>query len=227
LGDVLFGPIQLSPMHTEPSIVTPTRITAAQTPNRPHRWAGRALYVQKRQSGPPGAGTPKRALGPTPHGGAAHERPLPTHARTLPLYEMGLETGTDIGLRIALDEICAELARQDDAAIVASVDPHVQDGRTYGAASTAEGGEGACGKIPAAVTTRAGGFVAMFRRYQGQPTCLPPRAYTAAVLHRGGTTSPDDSARPSQTHTAHLPAWTTQHPTGCPRPPGEGHAVEL
>ena len=49
----------------------------------------------------------------------------------------GQPPAQDIGLRIALEELCGEMARQDDAAIVASADPYAQDARTFEAASSA------------------------------------------------------------------------------------------
>jgi hypothetical protein len=39
---------------------------------------------------------------------------LPIHARTLPIYLAGLAVGQDIGLRIALEAIIKEAARQTD-----------------------------------------------------------------------------------------------------------------
>ena len=59
------------------------------------------------------------------------------HTREHPAYRRGFQTGQAVGLRISLGEICGEVARQDDAAIVARSDPHTQDGRTHEAASTA------------------------------------------------------------------------------------------
>jgi hypothetical protein len=45
---------------------------------------------------------------------------LPTHARTLPLYLAGLAVGRDIGVRLALEVVVAEMTRQADAAAKAN-----------------------------------------------------------------------------------------------------------
>jgi hypothetical protein len=45
---------------------------------------------------------------------------LPIHARTLPIYLAGLAVGQDIGLRIALEAIIKEAARQTDLATIAN-----------------------------------------------------------------------------------------------------------
>jgi hypothetical protein len=45
---------------------------------------------------------------------------LPTHARTLPLYLAGVAVGRDIGLRIALEAIVKEAARQQNLAAIAN-----------------------------------------------------------------------------------------------------------
>jgi hypothetical protein len=39
----------------------------------------------------------------------------------LPIYQAGYLIGVDVGLRLALDAICAELTREDDLAAVARV----------------------------------------------------------------------------------------------------------
>jgi hypothetical protein len=53
------------------------------------------------------------------------------HARELPLYIDGFHAGHDVGLMVALNAIVAEMVRQNDAAIVAAVDPrqHVETAR--------------------------------------------------------------------------------------------------
>ena len=45
----------------------------------------------------------------------------PDPARELPIYLDGFHAGRDVGLRIALDAITAESARQEDAALVAAL----------------------------------------------------------------------------------------------------------
>jgi hypothetical protein len=44
-------------------------------------------------------------------------------ARQLPIYQLGFDAGRDVGLMIALNAIVAEMARQDEAAPVAALDP--------------------------------------------------------------------------------------------------------
>jgi hypothetical protein len=39
----------------------------------------------------------------------------------LPLYQLGFHNGQDVGTRVALDAICSEMNRQDDARAIAVV----------------------------------------------------------------------------------------------------------
>ena len=52
---------------------------------------------------------------------------IPTHARTLPLYQSGLAVGRDIGLRIALETIVKEAARQQNLAAIANATMSAHD----------------------------------------------------------------------------------------------------
>jgi hypothetical protein len=54
---------------------------------------------------------------------------IPIHARSLPLYLNGLAAGRDIGLRLALEVITKELARQQDLEAVANAS--LRCGRTH------------------------------------------------------------------------------------------------
>jgi hypothetical protein len=53
-----------------------------------------------------------------------------TNIRSLPIYQLGFHDGQDIGLRLALDAICAELTREDERTAVAEVTAHPSSSET-------------------------------------------------------------------------------------------------
>jgi hypothetical protein len=55
---------------------------------------------------------------------------LPPPVRRLPIYLAGFAVGQDIGLRLALDAICAELTREDERTGVAEATAHPSSSET-------------------------------------------------------------------------------------------------